>query len=80
MSIETLRTFLLWSTIINYGLITLWFLLFIALRGPIFRLHSTWFSLSEERFSTLMYQGMMFYKIGVMLFNLAPLIALYIIK
>jgi uncharacterized protein DUF6868 len=80
MSVEMLRNFLLWCTIINYGILLLWFLLYLLLRGSLFRLYSRWFALSEERINLLMFQGMTFYKLGIFIFNLTPLIALYIIK
>jgi hypothetical protein len=45
----------------------------------LFRLHGRWFQLSEERFDAIHYTGMAVYKIGVLLFNLAPYVALVII-
>jgi hypothetical protein len=44
-----------------------------------FRLHGRWFRLSEEHFDAIHYAGMAVYKIGVLLFNLAPYFALVII-
>jgi hypothetical protein len=80
MNTETLRNFLLWCTIINYGILLLWFALYIALRGSLFRMLGKWFDLSDERINVLMFQGMTVYKVGVFIFNLAPLVALYIMK
>jgi hypothetical protein len=43
-----------------------------------YRLHTRWFKLSVETFDAIHYAGMSVYKIGVILFNLAPLAALYL--
>lgn len=40
-------------------------------------LHGRWFHLSDNTFDTIHYSGMAVYKIGILLFNLAPLLALY---
>jgi len=80
MSLEKIRYLLLWCTIINYAWIVLWFLLVVLGREWIYRLWGRWFQLSTEQFDRLNFTGMMLYKIGVLLFNLVPLIALYIVK
>jgi hypothetical protein len=38
--------------------------------------HSRWFHLSTDQFDALHYAGMALYKIGILLFNLVPYIAL----
>lgn len=73
------RDFLLWSTIVNYLVLLLWFGVFVLARGWMYRLHSRWFRLSEERFDTIHYAGMAAYKIGILLFNLVPFLALVIL-
>lgn len=80
MSLEKIRYLLLWCTIINYAWIVLWFLLVVLGREWIYRLWGRWFQLSTEQFDRLNFTGMMLYKIGVLLFNLVPLTALYIVK
>jgi hypothetical protein len=42
-------------------------------------MHTRWFKLSVETFDAIHYAGMATYKIGVLLFNLVPLLALYLI-
>lgn len=79
MTIEILSSILGWATIINLSLITAWFLAFRFYHDALFRLHSKWFKLSEERFDTIHYAGMAFYKIGVYLFNLVPFLAIKIV-
>lgn len=40
MSLETLQSFLLWSGLINYGVLTVSFVVYASARTAIFRLHS----------------------------------------
>ncbi len=79
MSLEVLRNFLLWCTVINYGILLVWFLFFILARDWIQRLHGRWFQLSPDRFNTIHYASMSVYKIGLLLFNLVPYVALCIV-
>lgn len=78
MNVETIRNALLWCSIINYGILIVWFLVFVAAHNFIYRLHGRWFRLSKEQFDALNYGGMAVYKIGVLLLNVVPLIALWI--
>jgi hypothetical protein len=78
MNIEFTRSFLLWWTVINYAILLVWFLVFAIARDWMRRFHGRWFRLSDEQFDALHYLGMSIYKIGILLFNLAPLIVLWI--
>lgn len=78
MTIEIVRESLLWCTVINYGILLFWFLLFSLAHDWIYRLHGRWFRLSIERFDAVHYGAMAVYKVGVLLFNLVPYIALTI--
>jgi len=42
-------------------------------------IHGRWFHLSREQFDALHYAGMSVFKIGILLFNLVPLVALSIV-
>lgn len=79
MNIEFLRSVLLWCSVINYGILIIWFVVFIAAHDFIYRLHGKWFRLSKEQFDAINYGGMAIYKIGVLLLNVVPLIALWIV-
>ena len=79
MIIETLRDMFLWCTVINYVVLLGWFLVFILAHDWIYRFHSRWFQLPVERFDTIHYAGMAVYKIGILLFNLVPYVALLIV-
>lgn len=78
LSTADLKDFLLWCLAINYLILLIWFGVFSLAHTWIYTLHSRWFHLSRETFDGMHYAGMAFYKIGVLIFNVAPLIALYI--
>jgi hypothetical protein len=80
MSIETARGFFLWCSIVNYALLVVWALLATLGRGWLYGLVGRVFPIPREQFDLLNYAGITLYKMGVFLFNLTPLISLYIIK
>lgn len=80
MNVSFLRDFLLWCLVINYGILLWWFLAFRLAHGWMYGLHSRWFRISEERFDAIHYGGMAAYKVGILLFNLAPFLALLILE
>ena len=79
MSIEFIRHVLLWSTVINYGILLMWFFVFMSAHGWLQHFHGRWFRLSDGQFDALHYGAMAVYKIGVLLFNLTPWLALSIL-
>ena len=68
--------FLLFSTLVNYAILIAWFLAFVFARDWMRRLHGRWFKLPDATFDAIHYAGMAAYKIGILLFNLTPLLAL----
>ena len=80
MNATTLQAFLGWCALINFGLLTLWFLLFVLAKEWMYRLHGRWFNISRERFDAIHYGGMAGYKLAIWLFNLAPFIALHLVR
>jgi hypothetical protein len=44
------------------------------------RIHRRWFRLSRDQFDALHYAGMSVFKIGIILFNLVPFVALSILR
>ena len=80
MSTEAARNFLLWATVINYGIMMVWFLFFVFAHDWIQGIHGRWFRLSRDQFDTIHYAGMSVFKIGIILFNLVPLAALCILR
>ena len=79
MNIAMARAFLLWCTVINYGVLLVWWLFFLFTHDWMHGLHSRWFHLSMDQFDALHYVGMALYKLGILLFNLVPYIALRIV-
>jgi hypothetical protein len=80
MNIQIARDILMWCTIINYGLLLFWFLLFLLAHDWLIHFYGRWFQLSADQFNAINFAGMLFFKIGIILFNLVPLIALYVIR
>jgi hypothetical protein len=64
--------------VINYLIILIWFVVFVLAHDWLYRFHGQWFHIPVEQFDMLHYAGMSTYKIGILLFNLVPLLALYI--
>ena len=77
MNLDFWCRFLLSAVLINYIILMIWFLAIIFARDWIKQVHGKWFNLSDATFDAIHYGGMAVYKIGILLFNLVPLIALY---
>ena len=80
MTSDFLCRFLLWSLAVNYLVLIVWFLAFINARAWMRGLHGRWFKLPDAAFDAIHYGGMAAYKIGILLFNLVPLIALCLLR
>jgi len=80
MNPDLLCDFLLWSLAVNYAILLTWFFLFAYARGFVRKIHGRWFNLSDQTFDVIHYSGMAAYKILILIFNLAPLIALWILS
>ena len=80
MSLDTARSVFLWCSVINYVLLLLWFGLATIGREWMYRLLGRWFPLPTEQFDALNLAGISLYKIGIILFNLVPCIALYLVR
>jgi hypothetical protein len=80
MTVEIIRTFLAWCSVINVGLLILWWLLFTLAHDLVYRIHGKRFKLSVEKFDEIHYAGMAFFKMSIILFNIVPYIALLIIE
>lgn len=80
MIIDLIQTVLLWCLILNYGFVTVWFLAFMLAHEWMYRMHSRWFKLTREQFDAIHYAGLAIYKVGILLFNLVPYVALQIAR
>ncbi len=79
MTIEVVRSFLGWCSIINMGLLLYWFLFIIFAHDWVCRVHGKWFKIPTDKFDTIHYAGMMYFKIAVFVFNIIPYFALCIV-
>ena len=80
MNIEMIRKAFLWCAVINYGVLLVWFLFFMLAHDWMYLLHGRWFHLSVEQFDMLHYAGMSIFKLGIILLNLVPYLALHIVS
>ena len=78
MNVETLRSALLRCGVINYAVLLLWAALILVAPGYI-RWVGGLFRVSAEQFAAMQYGLMVLYKVGIILFNLVPYIALRIV-
>jgi hypothetical protein len=79
MSMEMARNALLWCTVLNCGLVVVWFWLYALAHEWLHRLWGRWFPLTAEQFDTINFAAMALYKVGILLFNLVPYVALRIV-
>ena len=79
MTIDLVRDALLWCFIINIGILLCWFLFFTLAHDWVYRFHGKWFKLSVEKFDTIHYAAMAFFKICIFMFNIVPYFALCIV-
>ncbi len=79
MTISTIQNFLLWSSIINIGLLLLSVCILRLAHDFVFRVHSLWLKITEEQFNMAMYSVIAFYKVCIIFFNVMPYILLQIV-
>lgn len=80
MNYETAQSFFFWCTIINYGVLLLWSLVFFVGHDLHYRLTNRLFrSLTVEQYDLVNLGGIAIYKIAVLVFNLVPYAALCIV-
>jgi hypothetical protein len=79
MDIAVLRTFFMWCTILNVGLVCLSFLICAFSGDWVYQMHSRWFPMPRETFNVVIYSFLGVYKIAVFVFNLVPYLALLIV-
>ncbi len=80
MNIEILRAFFGWCTVINTASMLLSVAICVLGRDAVYRMHSRMFPISREAFNTAIYCFIGGMKIIILVFNLAPYLALVIIS
>ncbi|HDS84843.1 MAG TPA: hypothetical protein ENN97_06600 [Phycisphaerales bacterium] len=78
MEMDAIRTFFLWCTILNAGLLIFTAAVCSFAKDWVYRLHSAFFQLSPAAFNTTLYGFIGAMKIIVLMFNLVPYLALLI--
>lgn len=78
MDIATVRSFFLWCTIINGGMLVLSSLMLMCGGGWVYRIHSKLFGISRDAFNIMIYCFIGLYKIFWIMFNVVPYVALVI--
>ncbi len=79
MTVEIIRDALAWCSVINLGILLFWWLWFMLGHDFMYRLHGKWFKLSVEKFDAIHYTLIGIFKMGIILFNIVPYLALCII-
>jgi hypothetical protein len=79
MNPDAIKELLLYSLAFNYLILLIWFSVFSLGHDWMYRLHRRWFNLSAETFDALHYAAMAVYKIGIIMLNIAPLVALWLV-
>ncbi len=80
MSIEIARSFFLWCSVINIVILLVWAGLATLGRNWMYRQLSRLFRISGEQLDLFNLAGITLYKTGVLLFNIVPCIALYLVR
>lgn len=78
MLVNEIKEILLWCAVFNYAILFIWFVVFVFLHDWMYGLHHRWFKIPVETFDAIHYAGFAFYKLGIILLNVAPLIALFL--
>jgi hypothetical protein len=75
-SLEAVTTFFAWTTVVNFALLLFSTIMLIAMRRTISGLHGKMFGLETADLSRAYFQYIAQYKIAIIVFSLAPYVAL----
>ena len=78
MTTNEAKDILIWCTGINFVFLYVWFGVFVLAHDWVYRLTTRWFKFSVETFDAISYAGIVTFKIGIVVLNFVPLIALYL--
>ena len=79
MTVEMLRAFFGWCTLLNWAAMFIALFFMTVARGITLRIHSKMWNVAEEDVAKYIYVMMMWYKSAVILFCLVPYLVLRII-
>ena len=80
MTTHEIKNVLLWCVGLNYAFLIVWAGVFVFAHDWVYRLHGRWFKLRVETFDAIHYGGLVVFKLGIFLFNLVPLVALWLVS
>ncbi len=78
MEISILKSFFLWCSIINGGMLLISSLMLVCARGWVYAIHSKLFGISRDAFNIMIYCFIGLYKMFWLTFNVVPYVALVI--
>ena len=76
VDMNTLTVFLGWCSVINIGVLLFTTILLVVMKGPISRIHSKIFGVSQPDLASVYIQYLSNYKIVIFIFNIVPYVAL----
>ena len=76
MELNQFVSFLGWCAVINYGVLVVWWLIFVFAHAWLYTLNNEWFNISEEEFDKIHYTCIGLYKLAMLLFFLIPYLVL----
>ncbi len=79
-SIEVVREFLGWCSVINIGLLFFSTIMLIVMRGWIINIHAKMTGVSEAELPRLYFEYLGNYKIFIIVFNIVPYVALRVME
>ncbi len=79
MTIESLRTFLMWNAIVNWAFLVAWLVMSIALRDFFFDAQTRLLGVERKTLEAYNYAGLMLYKILIIVFLAVPWIVSYFV-
>jgi hypothetical protein len=79
MTLELLKSFFMWCSIINFGLMMLSFIIITTAKEWAYKMHSRWFNISKPAFDLILYCFLGIYKLLLIVFCIIPWIALSIV-
>ena len=79
-TIEAIREFFGWCSVINIGLLILATIKLVLFRDPISSIHATMFNMDKSDLSRAYLQFLAQYKIAIFVFNIVPYFALRIMS
>ena len=74
--LEQVQVVLGWCALVNYGVLVVWWLIFVYAHGWMYQFNSEFFQISERDFDNTHYLCMGLYKLAIFLFLLVPYLVL----